>query len=240
MVGSFRGSNPKPNAGTIAVASPRPTCRDRERDAEEAIMRGSRRTMALATVAVLLGSACKETPTKAANNQATAGEDREAPAPVAEAIKSLQSALGKELKSQIKSGGPVAAIGVCNEQAPKLTAAQNQPGLRIGRTSHKLRNPGNEAPAWARGAVAAAADQKMAQVQKRHVFDLGEGRIGYLEAIGTAPICLTCHGAQGVVAEDVRSQIAALYPQDRATGFAEGDLRGWFWAEWSPAVQGPK
>jgi hypothetical protein len=25
--------------------------------------------------------------------------------------------------------------------------------------------------------------------------------------------------------------LAARYPDDRATGFAPGDLRGWFWVE---------
>jgi hypothetical protein len=40
-----------------------------------------------------------------------------------------------------------------------------------------------------------------------------------------------CHGLEDQITPDVKSQLAELYPEDRATGFKEGDLRGWFWIE---------
>lgn len=43
--------------------------------------------------------------------------------------------------------------------------------------------------------------------------------------------CLTCHGPADTIAADVKSKLAELYPTDDATGFSEGDLRGWFWIE---------
>ena len=38
------------------------------------------------------------------------------------------------------------------------------------------------------------------------------------------PVCLTCHGKR--LAGDVRTAIAEHYPDDRATGYALGDVRG--------------
>ena len=43
--------------------------------------------------------------------------------------------------------------------------------------------------------------------------------------------CLQCHGKVDDLAPEVRDVLAKNYPQDRATGFAAGDLRGWFWVE---------
>ena len=47
--------------------------------------------------------------------------------------------------------------------------------------------------------------------------------------IRTEPACLLCHGP--AVAAPVQSAIRARYPQDAATGFEEGSLRGAFWVE---------
>jgi hypothetical protein len=33
------------------------------------------------------------------------------------------------------------------------------------------------------------------------------------------------------VRKNLGAALAGAYPQDRATGFAPGDLRGWMWAE---------
>jgi hypothetical protein len=52
-----------------------------------------------------------------------------------------------------------------------------------------------------------------------------------MRAIPTAPVCTTCHGA--TVAPDVAAAIAARYPEDRATGFSPGDLRGAFSIAWT-------
>jgi hypothetical protein len=33
------------------------------------------------------------------------------------------------------------------------------------------------------------------------------------------------------IAPVIAEQLAKLYPDDQATGFLEGELRGWFWVE---------
>ena len=48
----------------------------------------------------------------------------------------------------------------------------------------------------------------------------------YMQAIPTAQMCLNCHGSE--LSGPVKESLQALYPQDQATGFRAGDLRGAF------------
>lgn len=41
-----------------------------------------------------------------------------------------------------------------------------------------------------------------------------------------APLCLNCHGDKNMLSEEVSAQLANLYPEDKATGYREGDFRG--------------
>ena len=72
------------------------------------------------------------------------------------------------------------------------------------------------------GAKAAAATLR--------VVDIGD-RVGVLRPIGTADLCTRCHGPAEVVRRNLGDALQQAYPQDRATGFTLGDLRGWMWAE---------
>jgi hypothetical protein len=51
-----------------------------------------------------------------------------------------------------------------------------------------------------------------------------------MKPIVTAPLCLTCHGE--TLAPGVAAAVESRYPQDRAVGFAAGDLRGAFHVSW--------
>jgi hypothetical protein len=99
--------------------------------------------------------------------------------------------------------------------------------VHVGRASQRLRNPANAAPAWVEPLLEAYA-RDPAQREARTVA-LENGRSGYVEPIIVQPLCLTCHGTE--LAPAVAERIAALYPNDRAVGYAVGDLRGVFWVE---------
>ena len=147
-----------------------------------------------------------------------------------QAMNELQSALLARLTAAMTSGGPAAAVEVCRSDARSIAeSVAKAQGLELGRTSHRLRNPANAPRAWARPAVDAAAGSKAAS-EGLKVFDLGD-RVGVLRPIGTADACTKCHGAPDEVRKNLGAALAASYPQDRATGFAPGDLRGWMWAE---------
>jgi hypothetical protein len=60
---------------------------------------------------------------------------------------------------------------------------------------------------------------------------LDNGQAAALLPIKLQAQCLMCHGPAEKIPLEVKTQLAKLYPQDQATGFQEGDLRGWFWVE---------
>lgn len=142
-----------------------------------------------------------------------------------QAQRSMFSALFTELTDALEQGGAVNAIRVCATRAPVIAAEQGtEHGVRIGRTSWKLRNPDNTPPVWAELAV----DERP---HKPVSFADQNGRFGTLRPIQLAASCLQCHGSPADLAPGVADALADGYPQDMATGFAEGDLRGWFWVE---------
>lgn len=155
---------------------------------------------------------------------AHAGDD------VAERGAALLAPFKASLKAALMDGmqdGPAAAIEVCSEDAPAIAASLSVDGVRMGRSSHKLRNPDNAPAAWLEPVMDAyvSGERELAPV----VVPLEEGRTGYAEPIRVQPLCLTCHGME--LAPDVAGRIEALYPDDAATGFSDGDFRGVFWVE---------
>lgn len=122
-------------------------------------------------------------------------------------------------------GGIPGAIGACQLDAPALaTSVEKELGLSVGRTSWKLRNPRNVPPDWARRDVAA---RRASATWLAHE----DGRLAALLPIRLMGLCVVCHGNSDQLAEGVPAALAARYPSDQATGFSEGDLRGWFWIE---------
>ncbi|MCA9190671.1 MAG: DUF3365 domain-containing protein [Planctomycetales bacterium] len=137
----------------------------------------------------------------------------------------LAAELVKRLGEAMADGGPANAIEVCSQQATQIAKlASEKNGVHVGRTSFKLRNPQNAAPSWAQELV----ERREAQPQ---VVRLGNNSRGVLLPIMLKPQCLACHGASESLAPEISDKLAALYPEDQAKGFADGDLRGWFWVE---------
>lgn len=149
------------------------------------------------------------------------------------AIKEFAGALQAELKGAMKAGGPVAAIAVCSTKASpiaKKVAAQH--GLDLSRVSLKNRNPGNTANPWQSAVLKDFEKKKLAgedvtQIGWTETADTDDGKeFRFMKAIPTGEICLRCHGAE--LAPEVSGILAELYPEDRATGYKEGDIRGAF------------
>ena len=143
-------------------------------------------------------------------------------------IKSFATALQSELKTAIKTGGPVAGIEVCNTQAPVITKNSQADGWEVRRTSLKWRNPDNKPNQWEQEQMKLFEDklEKGADAKTLWAVYEDEKQIRVLKAIPTQPVCLTCHGSQ--LAPSVQKKLDDLYPNDKATGFNIGDLRGAF------------
>lgn len=145
--------------------------------------------------------------------------------------KTLQGRLGAELQAAMKAGGPPDAIGVCNTKAPAIASElSTENRLRIGRTSLKIRNPGNSPDAWEKKVLEdfearKAKGEDLAKIERSEIVG---GEFRYMKAIGIPADmpCLKCHGEQ--LDPAVQAKLKELYPQDRATGYKTGDLRGAF------------
>jgi len=137
----------------------------------------------------------------------------------------MAQALFARLDAELRATGPASAIAVCKEEAPRIAAqTAKSHGVRIGRTSDRLRNPGNLAPEWATPLLTDRPDQPR--------FAAGsDGSLGVVLPIRLAPNCLACHGGESDIAPATRDALAAAFPDDHATGFAIGEVRGWFWVE---------
>lgn len=141
----------------------------------------------------------------------------------------------QQLMGALKAGlaeGPAAAINACRLEAPAIAAGLTTEAVQLGRTSHRLRNPANTGPEWAQQVLTSYLEQPADW--KPQTVALPDGRRGYVEPIVTQPLCLACHGK--TLDETVEAMLAAHYPEDQATGFAAGDLRGVFWVSYDTAA----
>jgi hypothetical protein len=137
----------------------------------------------------------------------------------------LAGMLMGRLQEVLKTQGPEQAIEVCQTEAPAMAEKVGRShGVRIGRTSTKLRNPSNRTPAWAEAQVAA-------QVAEPRFIKAPDGGMRALLPIRLGEACQVCHGPEKDIAPGVRSALKKKYPQDQATGYQAGELRGWFWVE---------
>lgn len=147
------------------------------------------------------------------------------------------AAFGKALKSELmaamQSGGPVSAIAACNEQAPAIAQSVSQEkGLNISRVSLKNRNPENAPNEWQSRVLQSFEKRKNsgenpASLSWQEIVPSGDGmEFRFMKAIPTGGLCLQCHGQS--ITPPVAEKLAELYPQDKATGYQQGDLRGSF------------
>ena len=138
--------------------------------------------------------------------------------------------LSGELGAQLEAGTPPAAIDVCSRIAPAAAEEISREGLGIRRTSLRVRNSANAADDWERGWLSRFEETVAAGDWPGEVHEVDEaaGELRYLRPIGLNEVCLTCHGRAEELDPEVRQSLAERYPEDRATGFAVGDLRGAF------------
>ncbi len=148
------------------------------------------------------------------------------------AVDRFGAALQATLGAALATGDPVAAIGVCNEQAPGIAAQSGAAaGLQLGRVSRRPRNPANAPTHWQRGVLEQWATELAAGADlagREEFVPTPDGGFRYLRPIIIRPPCLVCHGT--AVAPAVAAELRKKYPDDRATGYRLGELRGAFTA----------
>lgn len=177
-------------------------------------------------VAVALGCACLSFSALAADD-ARIAEARAA-------ASTLPPRLLAALNEKIAEVGPEGAIPVCKDMAPamaKEVAAST--GWQLKRVSLKPRNAQRATPdAWEKTVLEefdrrAAAGENPATLEKGEVVETAGGPVyRYAKALPTQALCLSCHGPRDQLKPEVRAVIDEHYPDDRATGYKEGEIRG--------------
>ena len=133
--------------------------------------------------------------------------------------------LVEALMGSLGEGDPKDAIHVCRERAPEIAAELSVGGVRMGRTSHKTRNPANAPEPWVEPLLAVYLENPTDRNSKAVYLD--DSTLGYVEPIYVMSFCLSCHGPS--VDPELLAEIQSVYPDDQATGFRANDFRGLFW-----------
>jgi len=146
-------------------------------------------------------------------------------------VKNYMTQLKAALMEGMKNGGPVQAISTCNLIAPAINQQISaEQGWKVSRTSLKVRNPENTADDWERRVLLQFEQRKKAGEDIK-TMEFSEtikdsSQFRYMKAIPTGTLCLKCHGSD--LSPEIHTKLSELYPDDKATDFSAGDIRGAF------------
>lgn len=140
----------------------------------------------------------------------------------------FQSELKGALSTALTEAGPVGAVGVCHSAAPAIAEdLSRESGLEISRIARKNRNEGNALSEELKPLYAQLEATPMEEDAPASVHAQIDGREVFMRAIPMQEQpCSVCHGVD--ISPEVEAAIAKDYPDDRATGFKPGELRGAF------------
>jgi len=145
----------------------------------------------------------------------------------------MQPKLLEVLQGEIIKTGHVGAIAVCRDKAPQMAKAlSEQTGWAIRRVSMKNRNPQAVPDAWEQAVLQdferrLAAGEDPTKIDKGELVTVdGQKTYRYMKALPTQGLCLDCHGKTNSLAPGVEAKLKGLYPDDKATGYGEKQIRG--------------
>lgn len=142
-----------------------------------------------------------------------------------------QQTLIGTLQKAIAEHGVDGAVEFCRAEALPIThEVGKKHNVTVKRVSLKNRNPSNSPSEVEKNLLEAYAYNVENGIEnKPNIQKIDEGEtLLFTKAIAIPNgMCLNCHGEPGTdVAEETLSKIEMLYPEDQATGFKVGDLRG--------------
>ncbi|MBD3266763.1 DUF3365 domain-containing protein, partial [bacterium] len=155
--------------------------------------------------------------------------------------KPIAQSFGKTLKTELKKAlgesGPTGAIEVCKTISKKTEEefTKKYPDIiRLRRVSTKPRHPEIHTPTQ--------EEEAWLQTRQRQVENGESATPGVLVSAEKAtvlfpividsPLCLTCHGDIQHMPDDFKNTLKTNYPNDKATGYEQGDFRGAVAIEW--------
>lgn len=183
-----------------------------------------------AMITLFAGACLAETPKASSTQEQQTEKSTVQPAAI---TAEFQKTLGGKLKQAISEGGPVKAINVCSEQALTIAkAVGDKHGVLLKRVSSKPRNPADTPDSHDASVLAAfaLAHHKNPSAILEQTVTLKNGNKRYYKGITMQPLCLTCHG--DTLVPEVKAAIDQHYPDDKASGYKNGDFRGAFVVEY--------
>ena len=149
------------------------------------------------------------------------------------AAQALTDQIRERLDSRLKDGGAAAALKVCTYQAQGVARDLEQTqGVEVKRASPRARNPLNRPDDWEKAVIAKYSEATEKGWGMEEVFERvvppggGKGTWRYAKPILLQKGCLVCHGSPSEIPPEVAEGLRDKYPDDPATGYKLGDLRG--------------
>lgn len=147
------------------------------------------------------------------------------------AASALDDMLRTRMSRSLRDSGPAAAMLVCAYQAQALAnEVASKEGVKVRRTSLKLRNPENAPDAYEKELLARLSARAREGVLPDESLDErrenGRKVYRYAKPLVAGPLCITCHGRADEVPGEVRKMLEIRYPEDAATGYGDGDFLG--------------
>lgn len=148
------------------------------------------------------------------------------------AADSLGPALMSKLIGAIESGGPESAVAFCSDAAQALTARFSHDGVQIRRVGTRVRNALNAPDTLEQRMLQLYEAERVAgrplaeRSEVAHTGPNGGWELRMFRPITLLDRCVACHGTNEQISPAVRTLLATRYPDDKAVGYAPGDLRG--------------
>ncbi len=151
-------------------------------------------------------------------------------AKASELVKTFAGMLKPKLKATIQADGLEHAISVCSEEAPKIARQlSEESGWNIRRVSLKPRNTNSAVPDDYEKKILEQFNEYQISVESPSVIENSEiidKQYRYMRAQIVEGICLNCHGSS--MSPNIKKAIKKYYPEDAATGYSLGQVRGAF------------
>lgn len=144
---------------------------------------------------------------------------------VQDTVQKLEIALAERLQKEITTQGVARAMKVCSIHAIPLTQKIREQSKihSLKRTSLKWRNPLNQPTSEE---IAILNNLSSTEGIREYTYSVNFPLIKVYKTLTIKPLCLNCHADKSKLSEEVLATINKLYPEDKATGYSLGDVRG--------------
>ncbi len=148
-------------------------------------------------------------------------------------IKRLTKKMTRELKGAITENGFSDALSYCHTKAASIVKdiTNEFKDISVKRVTDRPRNPKDKLDDYD---ILAFNYFKTHRVKKSYTILIKRGKkryYRYYQPIYIKSLCLGCHGKKDKIEKGVLDRLKKYYPDDMATGYKKGDLRGLFRVE---------